>query len=49
MKVRTWGILAALIAAFAAGAKAGVEYAKNTYVSKERKFIKGEVVKENGK
>ncbi len=28
----------------AAGAKIGVEYAKSVYVSKDRKFIKGEVV-----
>jgi hypothetical protein len=44
MKLRTWGLLAAVAAAFAAGTKVGVEYAKNTYVSKDRKFIKGEVV-----
>jgi hypothetical protein len=29
---------------FAAGIKAGVEYAKGTYVSKDRKFVEGEVV-----
>jgi hypothetical protein len=44
MKLKRWGILAAITAAFAAGAKAGVEYAKTIYVSKDRKFIKGEVV-----
>lgn len=43
MKPKHWGILAALVAAFAAGSKAGVEYAKSVYVSKDRKFIKGEV------
>jgi hypothetical protein len=31
---------------FAAGIKAGVEYAKGNYVSKDRKFIEGEVVKD---
>jgi hypothetical protein len=31
---------------FAAGIKAGVEYAKGNYVSKDRKFIKGEIVKD---
>jgi hypothetical protein len=46
VKLRHWGFLAALAAAFAAGTKAGVEYAKNTYVSKDRKFIKGEIVNE---
>ena len=44
MKLRTWGVLAAIIAVFAAGTKAGIEYAKATYVSKDRKFIEGEVV-----
>jgi len=29
---------------FSAGTKAGVEYAKKVYVSKDRKFIEGEVV-----
>jgi hypothetical protein len=28
----------------AAGIKAGIEYAKGTYVSKDRKFIEGERV-----
>ena len=31
--------------AAAAGVKIGIEYAKSTYVSKDRKFIEGEVVK----
>jgi hypothetical protein len=30
--------------AVAAGAKLGVKYAKSVYVSKDRKFIEGEVV-----
>jgi hypothetical protein len=35
---------------FAAGIKAGVEYAKGNYVSRDRKFVEGEVVKDkNGK
>jgi hypothetical protein len=29
---------------FYAGTKAGVKYAKSVYVSKDRKFIKGEAV-----
>ena len=37
----------ALSAAFAAGTKAGIEYAKGHYVVRDRKFIKGEVVKSN--
>jgi N-acetylglutamate synthase-like GNAT family acetyltransferase len=32
-----------------AGIKAGVEYAKGTYVSKDRKFVEGEVLKEKKK
>lgn len=44
MKLKHWGWLAALAAAFAAGTKAGVKYAKDHYVSKDRKFIKGETV-----
>lgn len=46
MKLRSWGLLAAVAAAFAAGTKAGIEYAKNTYVSKDRKFIESKIVKE---
>jgi hypothetical protein len=34
---------------FAAGIKAGVEYAKGTYVSKDRKFVEGEIVKDEKK
>jgi hypothetical protein len=34
---------------FAAGIKAGIEYAKGNYVSKDRKFIEGEVIKEKKK
>jgi|GEM_PF-2209302 len=33
----------------AAGVKAGIEYAKGTYVSKDRKFIEGEVIKDKKK
>jgi hypothetical protein len=33
-------------AVFGAGIKAGVEYAKGTYVSRDRKFIEGEVIKD---
>ena len=44
MRLRTFGILAAVAAAFAAGAKVGVKYAKSVYVSKDRKFIEGEIV-----
>jgi hypothetical protein len=31
-------------AVLAAGVKLGVEYAKKTYVAKDRKFIEGEIV-----
>ena len=46
-----WAILPAAIfaAGTAAGVKAGIEYAKKTYVSKDRKFIEGEVIKEEKK
>jgi len=44
VRLRSWGWIAAIAAAFAAGAKTGVKYAKSVYVSKDRKFIKGEVV-----
>ncbi len=44
MTLKRWGFLAALVATFAAGTKAGVEYAKNHYVAKDRKFIEGETV-----
>jgi hypothetical protein len=47
MRLRTLGLLTALTAAFIAGTKAGVEYAKGHYVSRDRKFIDGEVVKSN--
>jgi hypothetical protein len=43
VKLRTLGFLAALIAAFAAGTKSGIEYAKNHYVSRDRKFIDAEI------
>ncbi len=32
-------------AALAAGAKLGVKYAQSVYVTKDRKFVEGEVVK----
>lgn len=34
------------VVAIAAGVKLGIEYAKGTYVSKDRKFIEGEVVED---
>lgn len=34
---------------FSAGVKAGVEYAKGHYVSRDRKFIEGEAVNHNEK
>lgn len=49
MKPRHWGILAAIAAAFAAGTKAGIEYAKNHYVSRDRKFIEGKVIEKYDK
>lgn len=47
-----WVFLPAVVfaAGAAAGVKAGIEYAKGTYVSKDRKFVEGEVIKdEDGK
>jgi hypothetical protein len=46
-----WVLLPAVVfaAGAAAGVKAGIEYAKGTYVSKDRKFIEGERVKEEKK
>jgi uncharacterized membrane protein required for colicin V production len=44
MKFRTVGWIAAIAAAFAAGTKVGIRYAKSIYVSKDRKYIEGEVV-----
>lgn len=35
--------------AIVTGVKLGIEYAKNTYVSKDRKFIEGEVIKKEDK
>lgn len=49
VKLRTWGILAAVVAAFAAGTKTGIEYAKGRYVSRDRKFIEGEVINKDEK
>lgn len=34
------------MAALAAGVKLGIKYAQSVYVSKDRKFIEGKVVKE---
>ena len=49
MKLKTWGALVALVAVFAAGTKAGIEYAKNHYVVKDRKFIEGKILKDERK
>jgi len=45
MKVKRLGFLTAIIAAFAAGAKVGIKYAEDHYVSKDRKFIEAEILK----
>jgi hypothetical protein len=42
-----WVLLPAVV--LAAGFKAGIEFAKGTYVSKDRKFIEGETIKEKKK
>jgi hypothetical protein len=42
-----WILLPAVV--FAAGIKAGIEYAKGTYVSKDRKFVEGEIIKDKKK
>lgn len=34
------------VATLAAGVKLGVKYAQSVYVSKDRKFIEGEVIKD---
>lgn len=47
MGLRTLGILAVVTAAFAAGTKAGIEYAKSHYVSRDRKFIEGNKVEKD--
>jgi hypothetical protein len=46
-----WVLLPAVIfaAGAAAGIKAGIEYAKGTYVSKDRTFIEGERIKKDKK
>lgn len=49
MKIKRLGLLALIAAAFAAGTKAGVEYAKSHYVARDRKFIEGDVVESNDK
>ena len=43
MNWRRLGWLAALAAAFTAGTKAGIKYAQDHYVVKDRKFIEGEI------
>ena len=43
MNWRRLGFLAALLAAFSAGTKTGIRYAQSRYVSKDRKFIEGEI------
>lgn len=45
MKWRRLGFLAALLAAFSAGTKAGIRYAQDHYVSKDRKFIEAEITR----
>jgi hypothetical protein len=47
VSLKKLGVLAAIVAAFAAGTRAGVEYAKGHYVVRDRKFIEGDVVKSN--
>jgi hypothetical protein len=47
LSIKRWGFFAALLAAFAAGSKTGVEYAKGHYVAKDRKFIEGNIVKDD--
>jgi hypothetical protein len=37
------------VVAVAAGVKLGIEYAKGTYVSKDRKFIEGEIIEKKEK
>jgi len=46
MNLRRLGFLAALVSAFVAGTKTGVEYAKGHYVVRDKKFIEGKVVDE---
>jgi len=45
VKWRHLGFLAALFAAFSAGTRAGVKYAQDHYVSKDRRFIEAEILK----
>ncbi len=44
-----WRYILLPLLVFAAGSRAGVDYAKRTYVSKDRKFIEGEMVEKDGK
>lgn len=43
MSWRRAGFVAALVAVFTAGARAGIKYAQDNYVAKDRKFIEGEI------
>jgi uncharacterized membrane protein len=42
-----WRYVLLPLIVFVAGSKAGVEYAKRHYVSKDRKFIEGKVVEKS--
>jgi hypothetical protein len=44
-RLKAIGFLAALVAIFAAGAKSGIKYAQDHYVSKDRKFIEAEITR----
>jgi hypothetical protein len=47
VRLKRWAILFGIAAAFIAGTKTGIEYAKSRYVSRDRKFIEGKVVGKN--
>jgi hypothetical protein len=47
MRLKRLGFLAAVAAAFIAGTRAGVEYAKGHYVVRDKKFIEGDVIDED--
>ena len=44
--ISVWRYLVVPALVFYAGTKLGVKYAKSVYVSKDRKFIEGEVVRD---
>jgi hypothetical protein len=44
-KIKTLGFLAAVSAVFVAGAKTGLKYGQDHYVSKDRKFIEAEIAR----